>query len=51
MLHIAKERDTDALTGVYNSIAYERTIKLVNQKIQKDESARIALAIFELTVP
>ena len=48
MLHIAKERDTDALTGVYNSIAYERNIKLINQKIHKDESARIALAIFDI---
>lgn len=48
LLHIAKERDTDALTGVYNSIAYERNIKLINQKIHKDESARIALAIFDI---
>lgn len=47
-VEIEKERDIDTMTGVYNSIAYERAVRKANIAIGTDDDVRLAIAVFDV---
>lgn len=47
-LHAEKERDTDALTGVQNSIAYDHAVGVLNNRMRRDLDFKVAIAVFDI---
>ena len=46
--HVEKERDTDALTGVKNAIAYDREVADITNKIKRKVDFRFAIVVCDI---